>query len=135
MVESSGERLHNMVTPFLNGPLSIPGTADVKRIKEHSSAVGITGEVRFDDPAKHYDASVLRQAVYDFRNWKNIRNVETVGVLRLRYDLAGQLVKKIAISLHSGSASRSRTHLQYKCYLGCYLLQEQRLQASVLAHK
>jgi hypothetical protein len=87
-----------MVTPFLNGHLSIPGIADVKRIKDHSSEVGNTGEISFDDPAKHYDTSILRQTVYDFRNWKIIRSPEAVGLLRLRYSLAGQLVEKTAIS-------------------------------------
>jgi hypothetical protein len=89
----------SLVTPFVQGKHALPGIGDMRRIKEHSQKVGITGETTcYDDPSKHYTHSVLRQAVYDFRNWRVVRIPKEVGFLRLRYDLTGNLLESLAVS-------------------------------------
>ena len=88
----------SMITPFVKGSKILPGQSDVTRIKDHSSHVGITGEVQFDDPAQHYDKSLIGQTAYDFRSWKIVRKPIQAGLLRVRYDLAGNLIEKFALT-------------------------------------
>lgn len=88
----------SMVTPFINGKTVLPGQSDFVRIKAHSRHVGITGEIRFEDPSQHYDKSLVGQTVYDFRSWKILKNQTQAGLLRVRYDLAGNIIEKFSLS-------------------------------------
>lgn len=88
----------SMITPFLKGSKVLPGQSDVVRIKNHSGHVGITGEIQFDGPSQHYDKSLVGQTIYDFRSWKIVRKPTKAGLLRVRYDLAGNLIEKFALS-------------------------------------
>jgi beta-lactamase superfamily II metal-dependent hydrolase len=82
-----------IVTPYCKGKHHLPGNGDMKRIREHSSKIGLTGEIEFSDPGEIYPTQLVNLSRFNFRNWQIRRTPENVGYIRLRYDLSGRLIE------------------------------------------
>lgn len=82
-----GKKITSVVTPFIRGKQPRPSEGDIERIKNSSSHVGLTSQVRYVRALDVYDRVVARRLAE--KKWKVIQTPEECGMITVRYDLTG----------------------------------------------
>ncbi|MBF0336280.1 MAG: hypothetical protein HQL05_00470 [Nitrospirae bacterium] len=96
---SSKKKPYAFICPFYYGSNRLPDGEEVGTINKYCESLGIVSAVQFDDQLnKHYKRDIIQVFKSCVRNIKVLNKSKTPGLLRIRFDLYGNITETRAVA-------------------------------------
>lgn len=86
-----------ILTPYVKGSNFLPKDADIKRLNEVASKVGVTSKIKYSNPKRVYSKEVMRLSESYMKNWYIKESQKELGLIRIRLNRDGVIREVTAI--------------------------------------